>query len=103
MKVNNRIINNTFNLILFSSSQQCSGTRKSTFRICIAFFPFFRGWRIPDLITGPRAINLGPITWFSRRQDNVSLFTSECEYIAASQAGQDAIYLRETLTDFGFS
>ena len=109
IKVNKRIINNTFNLTLFSSSQQCSGSRISTFRICIAFFPFLLGLRIPDLISGQRAINLCPVTWKSRRQDNVSLFTSECEFIAASQAGsnissgQEAIYLRETLIDFGFS
>jgi len=41
-------------------------------------------------------------SWKSRRQDNVSLSTSEAEFVAASQAGQEAIYLRETLTDFGF-
>jgi len=29
--------------------------------------------------------------------------TSETEFVAASLAGQEAIYLRETLTDFGFS
>ena len=44
----------------------------------------------------------GPISGKSRRQDNVSLSTSEAEFVAASQAGQEAIYLRETLTDFGF-
>jgi len=36
-------------------------------------------------------------------QDNVSLSTSEAEFVAARLAGQEAIYLRETLTDFGFS
>ena len=45
-------------------------------------------------------MNGGPISWKSRRQDNVSL----AEFVAASrQAGQEAIYLRETLIDFGFS
>ena len=48
-------------------------------------------------------MNGGPISWKSRRQDNVSLSTSEAEFVAASQAGQETIYLRETLTDFGFS
>jgi len=48
-------------------------------------------------------MNGGPISWKSRRQDNVSLSTSETEFVAASQAGQEAIYLRETLNDFGFS
>ena len=47
--------------------------------------------------------NGGPISWKSRLQDNVSLSTSEAEFVTASQAGQEAIYLRETLTDFGFS
>jgi len=48
-------------------------------------------------------MNGGPISWKSRRQDNVLLSTSEAEFVATSQAGQEAIYLRETLTDLGFS
>ena len=40
-------------------------------------------------------MNGGPISWKSRRQDNVSLSTSEAEFVAASLAGQEAIYLRE--------
>jgi len=48
-------------------------------------------------------MNGGPISWKSRRQDNVSFSTSEAELVAASLAGQEAIYLHETLTDFGFS
>ena len=47
-------------------------------------------------------MNGGPISWKSRRQDNVSLSTSEAEFVAASQAGQEALYLRETLKDFGY-
>jgi len=44
-------------------------------------------------------------SWKSWRQDNVLLSTSEAEFVAASQAGQEALYLRhrETLTDFGYS
>ena len=38
----------------------------------------------------------------SRRHDNVSLSTSEAEFVDASQAGQEALYLRETLKDFGY-
>ena len=45
----------------------------------------------------------GPISWTSRRQDNVSLSTSEAKFVMASQAGQEAMYLREMLTDFGYS
>jgi len=33
----------------------------------------------------------------------LSLSTSEVEFVAASQAGQEVIYVRETLTDFGYS
>jgi len=50
-------------------------------------------------------MNGGPNSWKSRRQDNVSLSTFEAHFVAASQAGQEgqeAIYLREALTDFGF-
>ena len=35
-------------------------------------------------------------------QDCVSLSTSEAEYVAASQRGQEVVYLREILRDFGF-
>jgi len=48
-------------------------------------------------------MNSGPIDWNSRRQNNVSLSTSEAEYVEASQAGNEAMYLREKLTDFGYS
>jgi hypothetical protein len=42
------------------------------------------------------------VSWKSRRQDCVSLFTSEAEYVSASQCGQEVFYLREILRDFGF-
>ena len=48
-------------------------------------------------------MNGGPISWKSRRQDNVSLSASKAEFVATSQTGQEAIYLLETLTDFEFS
>jgi len=48
-------------------------------------------------------MNGGPNSLKSRRQDNVSLSTSEAEFVSASLAGQEAIYLRETLTNLGFS
>ena len=44
----------------------------------------------------------GAVSWKSRRQDCVSLSTSETEYVAASQCGQEVVYLREILRDFGF-
>jgi len=56
-----------------------------------------------DLTRDILMMNGGPISWKSRRQDNVSLSTFEAGFFAASQAGQEAIYPRETLTDFGYS
>jgi len=47
-------------------------------------------------------MNGRPISWKSRRQGNVSHSTSEAEFVAASQTGHEAIYLCETLDDFGF-
>jgi len=44
----------------------------------------------------------GPMSWKSRRPDNFSLSTSEAKFVATSQAGQEAHYLRETLKDFGY-
>jgi len=48
-------------------------------------------------------MNGDPISWKCQHQNNVSLSTSEAEFFAPRQAGQEAIYLRETLTDFGYS
>ena len=45
----------------------------------------------------------GAVSWKSRRQDCVSLSTSEVEYVAASQCGQEVLYLREILRDFGYT
>ena len=42
-----------------------------------------------------------PIYWKSCLFHFVSLSTSEAEFVAASQAGQEALYHRETLKDFG--
>jgi len=47
-------------------------------------------------------MNGDPISWKSRRQDNVSLSTSEAEFVASSQAAQEVVYLHETLRDFGY-
>jgi hypothetical protein len=41
------------------------------------------------------------VSWKSRRQDCVSLSTSETENVVASQCGQEVVYLREILRDFG--
>lgn len=47
-------------------------------------------------------LNGGAISWRSRRQESVSLSTSEAEYIAASQCGQEVVYLREILRESFF-
>lgn len=43
----------------------------------------------------------GPVTWCSKRQESVSLSTTEAEYIAASTATQEAVWLRNLLHDLG--
>jgi len=35
-------------------------------------------------------------------QDNLSLSTFKAEFVTDSQAGQEALYLRKTLKDFGY-
>jgi hypothetical protein len=40
-------------------------------------------------------LNGGVVSWKSRRQDCVSLSTSEAEYVAASQWGQEVYYMRD--------
>ena len=47
-------------------------------------------------------MNDGTISWENRRQDNVSLSTSETEFVAANQADQEVLHLYETLRDFGY-
>jgi len=47
-------------------------------------------------------MNGEPISWKTRRQNSVSVSTSKAEFVAASQAKQKALFLRETLKDFGY-
>ena len=44
----------------------------------------------------------GAVSWTSQRQRIVALSTTEAEYIAASQATKEAIWLRRLLFDLGF-
>ena len=45
----------------------------------------------------------GPIVWRSQRQKSVALSTCEAEYMAANEAGKEAIWLRRLYTeDFGY-
>lgn len=44
----------------------------------------------------------GAISWASKRQSVVAMSTTEAEYIAASDATKEAIWLRRLLNDIGF-
>lgn len=44
-------------------------------------------------------LNGGPITWASKRQNTVSLSTTESEYMAASEAAKEMLWLRQLLLD----
>jgi hypothetical protein len=48
------------------------------------------------------AAERGPISWKSSRQGGVTLSSSEAEFVAASQAGQEVVYLRALLRGFGY-
>ena len=46
------------------------------------------------------SLNGGPIAWKAARQGGVTLSSSEAEFIAASQAGKEVLYLRALLKGF---
>lgn len=47
-------------------------------------------------------INDSAISWLSKKQTTVALSTTEAEYVAASCAAQEAVWLRNVLICFGF-
>jgi hypothetical protein len=49
------------------------------------------------------SLNGGPISWKSSRKGGVTLSSSEAEFVAASQAGQEVVYLRALLRGFGYT
>jgi hypothetical protein len=49
------------------------------------------------------SLNGGAISWRSSRQGGVTLSSSEAEFVAASQAGQEVVYLRVLLRGFGYT
>ncbi len=48
------------------------------------------------------SLNGGAVSWRSSRQGGVTLSSAEAEFVAASQAGQEAVYLRALLRGFNF-
>jgi hypothetical protein len=47
------------------------------------------------------SLNGDAISWRSSRQGGVTLSSSEAEFVAASQAGQEVVSFRELLKGFG--
>jgi hypothetical protein len=47
-------------------------------------------------------LNGGPISWKASRQGGVTLSSREAEFVAASQAGQEVLYLRALLKGFAY-
>ena len=43
----------------------------------------------------------GPVSWFSKKQATLSMSTAESEYVALSQAAQEAVWLRRLLEEIG--
>ena len=48
------------------------------------------------------SLNGGPISWKSSRQGGVTLSSSETEFVATSQGGQEVVYLCALLRGFGY-
>jgi len=44
-----------------------------------------------------------PVSWSSKKQVSVALSSTEAEYISAAYASQEAVWLRQLLTDLGMS
>eukprot|EP00253_Pinus_taeda_P002291 PITA_02291 len=47
-------------------------------------------------------LGLGPITWACKKQSAISLSSAEAEYHGAVKACKEALWLRQTLSEFGF-
>jgi hypothetical protein len=44
----------------------------------------------------------GPVSWGSRKQNTVATSTTEAEYMSASQAAKEAMWLRYLLKELGY-
>jgi hypothetical protein len=58
--------------------------RNSTFRICE-----FLGWSL--------------ISWFSKKQNSVTLSTAEAEYVTTGSCCAQLLWMRHTLKDYGYT
>jgi hypothetical protein len=47
-------------------------------------------------------LNGGPVSWKASRQGGVTLSSSETEFVAAGQGGQEVLYLRALLKGFAY-
>ena len=76
----------TFDLLSYSDADfaGCKSDRKSTSGTC-----HFLGHSL--------------VSWFSKKQNSVSLSTTEAEYIAASVACAQIIWMKQTLLDYGMN
>eukprot|EP00961_Rhodomonas_salina_P054757 735670-Rhodomonas_salina.1 len=48
------------------------------------------------------SLNNGPVSWKAKRQGCVTLSSAEAEFVAASQCGQEVLYLRQLLEQLGY-
>ena len=78
--------NSSFELTSYSDADfaGCKSNRKSTSDTC-----HFLGHSL--------------VSWFSKKQNSVSLSTTEAEYIASSLACAQVLWMKQTLSDYGIS
>jgi hypothetical protein len=48
------------------------------------------------------SLGSGPVTWACKKQHAISLSSAEAEYRATVNASQEALWLRQILSEFGF-
>ena len=48
------------------------------------------------------SLGYGPATWACKKQQGLALSSTETEYRAAINASQEALWLRQILSEFGF-
>ena len=48
------------------------------------------------------SLGSGPVTWYCKKQQALALSSAEAEYRAAVNSIQEALWLRQILSEFGF-